>query len=72
MILRVLRNEKYVGDLCQKKTITPDYLTHKKKYNRGEEEMVYIKDHHEPIISRELWKATQEELKRRSVSKNRS
>ena len=69
MILRVLRNEKYVGDLCQKKTITPDYLTHKKKYNRGEEEMVYIKDHHEPIISRELWKATQEELKRRSVSK---
>lgn len=51
MILRVLRNEKYVGDLCQKKTITPDYLTHKKKYNRGEEEMVYIKDHHEPIIS---------------------
>ena len=69
VILRVLRNEKYVGDLCQKKTITPDYLTHKKKYNRGEEEMVYIKDHHEPIISRELWKATQEELKRRSVSK---
>ena len=70
VILRVLRNEKYVGDLCQKKTITPDYLTHKKKYNRGEEEMVYIKDHHEPIISRELWKATQEELKRRA--KNRS
>ena len=25
VILRVLRNEKYVGDLCQKKTITPNY-----------------------------------------------
>ncbi len=68
VILRVLRNEKYVGDLMQKKTITPDYLTHKKKYNRGEEGMVYIKEHHEPIISRDLWERTQEELQRRSPS----
>ena len=29
VILRILRNEKYVGDLCQKKTFTPNYLTHK-------------------------------------------
>ena len=42
VILRALRNEKYVGDLCQKKTYTPDYLTHKKKYNCGQEEKVYI------------------------------
>lgn len=68
VVLRVLRNEKYVGDLCQKKTFTPDYLTHKKKYNRGQEEMVYIKDHHEPIIDRETWDRTQAELKRRSPS----
>ena len=68
VILRVLKNEKYVGDLMQKKTITPDYLTHKKKYNRGEENMVYIKEHHEPIISRDLWERTQEELLRRSPS----
>jgi len=68
VILRVLRNEKYVGDLCQKKTITPNYLTHAKKYNHGEEEMVYLKDHHEPIIDRDLWNRTQEELKRRSPS----
>lgn len=68
VILRVLRNEKYVGDLCQKKTYTPDYLTHEKKYNRGNEEMVYLKDHHEPIIDRELWEKTQIELQRRSPS----
>ena len=68
VILRALRNEKYVGDLCQKKTITPNYLNHKKKYNRGEEEMVYISNHHEAIIDRELWDRTQEELKRRSPS----
>lgn len=71
IILRVLRNEKYVGDLCQKKTITPNYLTHAKKYNRGEEEMVYLYNHHEPIISRELWDRTQEELKKRSPSDDR-
>ena len=68
VILRVLRNEKYVGDLCQKKTFTPDYLTHKKKYNRGEEEKIYIKDHHEAIIDRDLWERTQEELSVRSPS----
>ena len=68
VILRVLRNEKYVGDLCQKKTYTPNYLTHAKKYNRGNEEMVYLKDHHEPIIDRELWNRTQTELLRRSPS----
>lgn len=67
-ILRVLTNEKYVGDLCQKKTYTPDYLTHEKKYNRGAEKMVYIRDHHTPIISRELWDRTQEEMKRRTTS----
>lgn len=66
VILRVLRNEKYVGDLCQKKTFTPNYLTHAKKYNRGNEEMVYLTDHHEPIIDRDLWNRTQEELLRRA------
>ncbi len=68
VILRILRNEKYVGDLCQKKTYTPNYLTHAKKYNRGNEEMVYLKNHHEPIIDRELWDRTQAELLRRSPS----
>jgi len=70
-ILRILRNEKYVGDLCQKKTFTPNYLNHDKKYNRGHEEMVYIKDHHEPIIDRKTWEKTQAELKRRSPSDER-
>lgn len=72
VILKILRNEKYVGDLCQKKTITPDYLTHKKKYNHGEEEFVYISHHHTPIISRDLWNQTQQELLRRSRSKKKS
>lgn len=64
-IVKVLKNEKYVGDLVQKKTITPDYLSHAKKYNHGEEELVVIRDHHEPIIDRELWDIVQAELKKR-------
>lgn len=70
VILRLLRNEKYVGDLCQKKTYTPDFLTHDKKYNRGSEEMVYIRDHHPDIaiIDRALWNRTQAELARRAPS----
>lgn len=55
VILRLLRNEKYCGDLVQKKTYTPDYLSHEKKYNRGQEDFIIIKDHHQPIISRELF-----------------
>ena len=65
-IVRILKNEKYVGDLIQKKTITPDYLTHAKCSNRGQEALVVLREHHEPIISRELWDAAQRELQRRS------
>ena len=66
-IIKILKNEKYVGDLVQKKTITPDYLTHAKKYNHGEEELICIKNHHEPIIERELWNLVQEELVKRNL-----
>lgn len=68
-LLKILKNEKYVGDLIQKKTITPDYLTHAKKYNHGEEALVTLKDHHEPIISRALWNLVQEEIRKRHRTK---
>ena len=68
VILRLLRNEKYCGDLVQKKTYTPDYLSHDKKYNKGQEEFVILKDHHEPIISRELFNEANRILDERSDS----
>ncbi len=70
VILRILRNEKYCGDLVQQKTYTPDYLTHQKKRNYGEIETVTIKNHHEPIISRERFEAVQRELERRKPSQS--
>lgn len=66
VILRILRNEKMCGDLIQKKTYTPSYLNHEKKYNKGQEEFVVLRNHHEPIISRELFDRAQLELERRS------
>ena len=39
----------------KKKTFTTNYIKKKKKYNRGEEKFVIIKNHHEPIISREMF-----------------
>ena len=67
VILKILRNEKYCGDLKQKKTITLDYLTHQKRYNRGEEPFIFLKDHHTPIIDRKLWEAAQREIARRDI-----
>lgn len=65
VIMRLLKNEKYCGDLVQQKTFTPDYLTHSKKRNKGEIDYVVIKDHHEPIVSREVFEAVQKEITRR-------
>ena len=59
VILRILRNEKYCGDLLQKKTYTPDYLTHEKRYNYGAEEYVLVTDHHTPIVTREVFNQVQ-------------
>ncbi len=66
MVRRVLRNEKYVGDVLQKKFVTVDYLTHKKVENRGLEEQILLRDHHQAIIDRPTWEAVQAELTRRA------
>ncbi len=66
VILRIIRNEKYCGDLVQKKTYTPDFLSHEKKMNHGEEEFVIIKDHHMPIIPRDLFDKANEILNEKS------
>lgn len=68
-ILRILKNEKYCGDLMQGKTYTPNYLTHQKKYKDREMQKIYIFDHHEPIITRERFEQTQKEWERRSRKK---
>ena len=61
-----------MGDLVLKKSYTPDCLTHTKKYNHGEERMIALTDHHEPIIDRELWDKVQDELQKRNRNNNQT
>jgi len=70
-VQRILMNEKYAGDLKQKKFITPNYLTHQTKRNKGEEEFVIIKDNHEPIISRDMFEKVQSEMEKRGMKNTR-
>lgn len=64
-IYKILKNEKYCGDLIQQKTYTPDFLSHAKKYNKGEKEFIKIENHHEAIIDKETFIKVQEEIARR-------
>lgn len=68
VILRILKQEKYVGDLCLGKTYTPDALKHNKKINKGESTIFRITDHHpeQAIIPRELWNSVQCKLEENS------
>ena len=67
-VVRILKNEKYCGDLIQWKRVCTDYLTKKKAWNDGENPdnpLVTILDHHEPIISREVFEAAKKLLEKR-------
>lgn len=63
-VKNILKNEKYCGDVLMQKTITIDYLSHQTKVNEGEAEQYYIADHHDAIISREIWDKAQEILEK--------
>lgn len=64
-ILKIIQNEKYIGDLLLGKTITTDTITHRKIKNLGEEEMYYVTNHHEKIIDKLLFEKANEILKKR-------
>lgn len=67
-VLKILRNEKYVGDLTQWKYRTESHLTHRRVPNKGDHEdapIITITNHHDAIISRELWDNVQKQLEER-------
>ena len=49
-VTSLLSNEKYIGALRARKTVTPNYKTHKSKKNEGEKDQYYIAEHHEAIV----------------------
>ncbi|MDF2987057.1 MAG: site-specific recombinase, invertase Pin [Eubacterium sp.] len=66
-LLKILKNEKYIGILKQKKEITVDYLSHKRKRNTGSEEYIIIENNHQPIIETDIFYRVQEEIQRRQT-----
>lgn len=51
----ILKNEKYTGDLVQQKTITVDYLTHRRIKNKELAPMYHTENAHEAIIDRDTF-----------------
>ena len=63
----ILRNEKYKGDLLMGKTFTVDPISKRRLINFGEEDKFYLSDHHEGIVSAELFEQVQRILNRRGM-----
>ena len=68
----IIKNVKYKGDLLFGKTYTADPIYKKRVVNKGEQDQYYIENHHEAIVSRELWDRTNELLVRKKCDKQLS
>ena len=55
-ISKLLKNEKYMGDVLLQKTYVKDLLSGKQVKNTGEKERYLYQQHHPAIVSRELFK----------------
>lgn len=65
-VMGIIKNEKYKGDIRQGKTFTLDPISKRRLDNNGEEDQYYIHDHHEPIISEEIFESAQRIIQRRA------
>lgn len=65
-IAKILRNEKYCGDLRLQKYYVADYISKKSVVNQGERPSYYVRDSHDPIVTKEQFHAVQEEISRRA------
>lgn len=58
-VRQILHNYTYLGHLVQLRTTTVSYKNHK-TIKRDEEDMIVVKNTHEPIVSQELWDRVRE------------
>ena len=66
----ILTNEKYKGDVLMQKSYVVDLFSKKAAKNNGELPMYLVKNHHKPIISREVWDKVQVVIARRNNIKS--
>ena len=65
-VMGVINNEKYTGDILLGKTFTVDPITKRRLDNLGEEDKFFVKNHHEPIVSHEIFEKCQAYRERRN------
>ena len=68
-VMGMIKNEKYKGDILLGKTFTTDPISKRRLANMGEENQYYLRDHHEPIVSREICDKAEEIRMKRSRNK---
>ena len=61
----ILQNEKYCGDVVMQKTFRKDCISKETVVNTGQLPKYWTRNHHEAIVSREMFDAAQEEVARR-------
>ena len=66
-ISKLLKNEKYVGDVLLQKTYVKDLISGKQIKNIGEKEQYLYQYHHPAIVSRELFEKVKQVGLQRSV-----
>ena len=71
-IKSILTNEKYCGDVLGQKTYKECVIGGKVMKNNGELPQVLIQNNHPGIVTREIFYAVQEEMKRRTAARSPS
>ena len=61
-LLSILSNEKYCGDALLQKTFIQDCISKKVIQNNGQLPKYLVQDHHEGIVSRDVFYAAQLEM----------
>ncbi len=66
VVLNMLSNEKYMGDVLLQKTSTVDFLTKKRVINKGYVPQYFVKGNHEAIVSIDEFEQVQRERSKRN------
>lgn len=69
---RMIKNEKYVGDVVLQKTYIEDHLTHKQVRNHGELPTYHVENAHAAIVDRHIFNQAQKVRLMRKVSHGNS
>ena len=70
-IQKMLRNEKYKGDLLLQKTFIVDHISKKQAKNDGQLPQYYVENAHEAIIEPAVFDEVQTEIKRRAKNEGK-